>query len=973
MKNKERQLTRRTAASMVLLCLCLLVLLLFSQKENNARQMRQINEYISELSERTAQHVGDVFEDKQNAIDAIAYLYGRAVQGEMVDRTLLRELEQNSGFDMIRFVNAQGESFTSDGESADVADRDYAMMGLRGESGCTVVYDSRFSHERLLGFYAPVVHEGEICGVMVGFLDAQTVSDILRTTLCHQDADTLIVDDSDLVLGQYLGQGTMDMAQLRALAAEMPEMQQSQIAQALDDKMHLVFQIDHAAGCVTPIHDTQWMLLQFFPASVATSLMDEVNHHEHVVMSAFALVSFCFFLYMMHLLKKKHDIVRENANTTRFTTLLQNVADDYLCLMDVNLATEREEQFRLYSGGTQSDWMQGSCDYAHCMQSYAEQVVLSNDRKRFLEETSLENLRNVLKENEAFYLEYDARMDGRVHHLQAKFTVGDDVQSEQHMFVGIRDMTALTKERAKHKTRMKLVLSAASTIYPYIMEINLTKNHAHTICDKGLVHRPRMERMPLETVLSEVQDTIADAKDYEQLLGQLNREAQICAYTHGKREIVLRVRQWDDAHVVHWMEVRAILMQNEESDLYSICLIRCVDAEVRQTEEMRAGKEAAESANRAKSAFLFNMSHDIRTPMNAIMGFSAMAEKHLHEEEKLLDCLKKINMSGEHLLRLINNVLDMARIESGKMKLDIRAHNIVEAVKNEEAIFQADVAKKHIDFHTECDVQDEIAFFDLLKMTQISLNLISNAVKYTPEGGKVVYRVSQTGRDGDRATYECRVTDNGIGISEEFQKSVFEAFERENSTLVSGVEGTGLGLAIVYRLVKEMGGKITCRSEIGKGTEFCCTYTLRVGTADDVAQDSVSEHAPALFQGKRVLLVEDNELNREISRGLLEDFGIVVTEAENGRVAVELLKDSQPGDYDVVLMDVQMPIMNGYEATRAIRAMGKAHLRTMPIIAVTANAFAEDRQTAMESGMNGHVAKPVGEKALREALQRCWK
>lgn len=321
-------------------------------------------------------------------------------------------------------------------------------------------------------------------------------------------------------------------------------------------------------------------------------------------------------------------------------------------------------------------------------------------------------------------------------------------------------------------------------------------------------------------------------------------------------------------------------------------------------------------------------------------------------------------------MKLINNVLDMARIESGKLELDIRAHHIPAVVQNVEYIFQADIQKKKLDFQVFCDIQDEVVFCDLLKMNQIELNLIGNAIKYTPEGGRIVYYITQTGEKDGYASYRCVVKDNGIGMSAEFCKKVFDAFERESSDRTTGVEGSGLGLAITKRLIDKMGGNITCQSEPGKGAEFIYNLTFPIGTEADLEEKDALQKNEASIKGKRLLLVEDNELNREISRDILEQEGFVVEEAEDGAVAVEKVRASAPGYYALVLMDVQMPRVNGYEATRQIRALENPELARIPIIAVTANAFDEDRQAAVEAGMNGHIAKPIELKELREQVMR---
>ena len=353
---------------------------------------------------------------------------------------------------------------------------------------------------------------------------------------------------------------------------------------------------------------------------------------------------------------------------------IADVADDYLCLIDVDLTTKKEEQFRLYQGTALADWAQGDYDYDHCIQSYAQSVVSPADRERFLQINRLSNLKKVLAEQKTIYIEYDAVLSGQPRRLLSKNTLDLSRPGQPHMLVGIRDVTE-------------------------------------------------------------------------------------------------------------------------------------------QTRAMKQAKEAAEAANRAKSVFLFNMSHDIRTPLNAIMGFSSMAEKYLDQPDRVRDCLQKINLSGEHLLRLIGNVLDMARIESGKSQLDLRAHRIPDALRDVECILAADVNKKGLKLEVSWDVQNEIAFFDALKMKQIELNVLGNAVKYTPAGGAVTLRA---------VGYElfCRVdvTDTGPGIPESEQARIFQRFYRSPSA--SEAEGVGIGLYLARQIAAGQGGYLKVSSRPGEGSTF---------------------------------------------------------------------------------------------------------------------------------------------------------
>ena len=501
------------------------------------------------------------------------------------------------------------------------------------------------------------------------------------------------------------------------------------------------------------------------------------------------------------------------------------------------------------------------------------------------------------------------------------------------------------------------------------------------------------------------------------------------------------------------------------------------------------------AANRAKREFLFNMSHDIRTPMNAIIGFTSLAATHIDNREQVLDYLKKISTSSQHLLSLINDVLDMSRIESGKVKIEEKTVHLPDLVHDVRSIIQPNVAAKRLSlFIDTMDIEDEDIITDPLRLNQILLNILSNAIKFTPTGGMISIRIAQkNGAPKGCVCYEFRIKDNGIGMSEEFQKHIFEEFSREESSTVSGIQGTGLGMSITKNIVDLMGGTIALTSEPGKGTEFIVTLCftrsgqkaepkqlpqlegLRALVADDdtntclnvstmlskigmrpewtisgreavirtryameqgdefsvyiidwlipdmngieivrqirkvignrcpiiilTAYDwaDIEDEARAagvtafcekpLFlselrrvlaepfraepaaepaqptaadlKGKKLLLVEDNELNREIALEILKEAGFVVDTAEDGAVAVQKIKQAAPGQYDLILMDIQMPNLDGYEATRQIRALPDAEKANIPIFAMTANAFEEDRQNALAAGMNGHIAKPL--------------
>ena len=379
------------------------------------------------------------------------------------------------------------------------------------------------------------------------------------------------------------------------------------------------------------------------------------------------------------------------------------------------------------------------------------------------------------------------------------------------------------------------------------------------------------------------------------------------------------------------------------------------------TEEIRKSAEKARKANEAKTRFLFNMSHDIRTPMNAIVGFSGLLEKSIHDEKKSLDYIKKIRVSSDILLTIINQVLEMARIESGKITLNSESVNIREMVEAMNTVFESSLTKKSLEYQCSLNVVHDQILCDKTKMEEIILNVVSNSIKYTNPHGKITVSIDELDSEDEKnANYKVVVEDNGIGMSQDYLPHIFEEFSREHTSTETRVAGTGLGLPIVKSLVDRMGGTIEVESEEGKGTRFIMKFYFPVSLENQV-REKEKQNIPDItekLEGKRILLAEDNELNAEIAETVLEETGIKVKHVEDGIQCIEELKKMPEKYYDVILMDVQMPNMDGYTATQRIRDLDDSRAE-IPIIAMTANAYDEDRRKAQEAGMDGFLAKPL--------------
>lgn len=386
----------------------------------------------------------------------------------------------------------------------------------------------------------------------------------------------------------------------------------------------------------------------------------------------------------------------------------------------------------------------------------------------------------------------------------------------------------------------------------------------------------------------------------------------------------------------------------------------------RQNEEVQQGilEKAvadAESANKAKSSFLFNMSHDIRTPMNAILGYAELAEKNLDDRDKMHNYHEKIKICGQKMLSILDNVLEISRIESGKVIIEETAGEFGKVLDECMLMVQVEAQKKNLTLEVQKDAKYQYLYFDKTHLAEIVLNLVSNAIKYTGEGGKIQCIITQSeGTDDGWVNQEIIVSDNGIGMSEEFQRHIFEMFSRERSTTVSGVEGTGLGMGIVKNLVSHMNGTIEVESKLGEGSTFKVTVPCRIASYEDTQPKKAEVHVDtSRIDGVCILLAEDNDLNAEITMTLLSDEGFKIERADNGVKCVEKLEKADSNYYSLILMDIQMPIMDGYAATQKIRMLSDKSKSGIPIVAMTANAFTEDRKKAIDSGMDDYVSKPI--------------
>ena len=536
----------------------------------------------------------------------------------------------------------------------------------------------------------------------------------------------------------------------------------------------------------------------------------------------------------------------------------------------------------------------------------------------------------------------------------------------------------MEQESIMREQKRLQIINALGQAYSIILLLNIKKNMLEVIkFSDGVGHNIRKEDL-----------SNAFQKEYIENMIAPSFQKNYIAFTDIST-MESRLKEHDSLSCISktiketWIRSMIVPQKYDEKGNLSTVLLAISDVteekehELEQDRILRNALSSAEHANRAKTAFLNNMSHDIRTPMNAIIGFTSLAAEHLDDREIIRDYLEKISTSGKHLLSLINDVLDMSRIESGSVKIEktnVYLPDVLEDLKT--IILESVHAKQQKLLIKMQDVVHEDIITDKLRLTQVLLNIISNAVKFTPVGGTIHILVEEkASQKVGYAVYSFCIKDNGIGMSKEFQEHVFDSFARERTVTESGITGTGLGMAITKNIVDLMGGTIHLTSKQGEGSEFI--VTLECELADKTVQDKQSSCPKAEkkhldYSGKKVLLVEDNELNREIATEILKSLGMKVDYAVDGMEAVEIMSSEAGNQYDMIFMDIQMPKMDGYTATREIRTLKDTKKANVPIIAMTANAFDEDRKKAIKAGMNGHIAKPIDVNVILQNLDRIF-
>ena len=655
--------------------------------------------------------------------------------------------------------------------------------------------------------------------------------------------------------------------------------------------------------------------------------------------------------------------------------ILSALTMDYTSLVLCDLKQDTVEVIKQDASCAEMNWH----SYSESLNYFYDNVLMKDSCPNYMDILSNASLMRTLKEQGSFEWQFQILPDENgISNLGARAVFLYEDLNHFKIIMGFRPIDEIVK-REKVLELQREIIEGLGKEYFSVLLLELDSGQIFSYREVGengkrIADFCREYENQWCELLPAYADEIVTDESRENFLDQLSLDA-LCS-NQDDFSMTYEFKMGD--HIIYH-QTRIAYVYKKDRSRVAVIGTRNIDDLIKKGRMQEAKlKEAyivAEEANKAKTDFLNNMSHDIRTPMNVILGYNELMKQYL-TDPILVDYQNKIEQSGKLLLSIINNVLDMARIESGKMVVEERAEQIGLVVEEIESVFESSAQEKNIVFTTSVDVDHTHVLWDGFKVREILMNLVGNAFKYTPDGGHIAIDVKEL--DCEKPGYvriQTQVKDTGIGMSEDFLPTLFDSFSREYNTTIGKVSGTGLGMSIVKNLVDMMDGEICVKSKLGEGTCFTLTFEHRISDEDCIEMNQELDvlDGKSILQGKRVLLVEDNELNAEIAMAILEQSGLILDRVEDGLACINRLSEVDADLYDLILMDIQMPNMNGYEATRRIRQFENVKKASIPILAMTANAFEEDKKMAMEAGMNGHISKPIDVNVLENRIINIFK
>ncbi len=655
--------------------------------------------------------------------------------------------------------------------------------------------------------------------------------------------------------------------------------------------------------------------------------------------------------------------------------ILSALTMDYTSLVLCDLKQDTVEVIKQDASCAEMNWH----SYSESLNYFYDNVLMKDSCPNYMDLLSNESLMRTLKERGSFEWHFQIVPDENgISNLGARAVFLYEDLNHFKIIMGFRPIDEVIK-RERVLELQREIIEGLGKEYFSVLLLELDSGQIFSYREVGengkrIADFCRKYGNQWCELLPAYADEIVTDESRENFLDQLSLDA-LCS----NQDDFSMTYEFKTGDRILYHQTRIAYVYKKDRSRVAVIGTRNIDDLIKKERMQEAKlKEAyivAENANKAKTDFLNNMSHDIRTPMNVILGYNELMKQYL-TDPILVDYQNKIEQSGKLLLSIINNVLDMARIESGKMVVEERAEQIGLIIEEIESVFESSAQEKNIVFTTSVDVDHTHVLWDGFKVREILMNLVGNAFKYTPEGGHIAIDVKEL--DCERSGYvriQTQVKDTGVGMSEDYLPTLFDSFSREYNTTIGKVSGTGLGMSIVKNLVDMMDGDICVKSKLGEGTCFTLTFEHRIADEDSIEWNQELDvlDEKSILQGKRVLLVEDNELNAEIAMAILEQSGLILDRVEDGLACINRLSEVDADLYDLVLMDIQMPNMNGYEATRRIRQFENVKKASIPILAMTANAFEEDKKMAMEAGMNGHISKPIDVNVLEKQIINIFK
>lgn len=656
-------------------------------------------------------------------------------------------------------------------------------------------------------------------------------------------------------------------------------------------------------------------------------------------------------------------------------TILSALTMDYTSLVLCDLKQDTVEVIKQDASCAEMNWH----SYSESLNYFYDNVLMKDSCPNYMDILSNASLMRTLKEQGSLEWHFQIVPDENgISNLGARAVFLYEDLNHFKIIMGFRPIDEIVK-REKVLELQREIIEGLGKEYFSVLLLELDSGQIFSYREVGengkrIADFCRKYGNQWCELLPAYADEIVTDESRENFLDQLSLDA-LCS-NQDDFSMTYEFKMGD--HIIYH-QTRIAYVYKKDRSRVAVIGTRNIDDLIKKERMQEAKlKEAyivAEEANKAKTDFLNNMSHDIRTPMNVILGYNELMKQYL-TDPILVDYQNKIEQSGKLLLSIINNVLDMARIESGKMVVEERAEQIGIVVEEIENVFESSAQEKNIVFTTSVDVDHTHVLWDGFKIREILMNLVGNAFKYTPEGGHIAIDVKELNcTRSDYVRIQTQVKDTGVGMSEDYLPTLFDSFSREYNTTIGKVSGTGLGMAIVKNLVDMMDGDICVKSKLGKGTCFTVTFEHRIADVNSIELNQELDvlDGKSILEGKRVLLVEDNDLNAEIAMAILEQSGLVLDRVEDGLACINWLSEVDADLYDLILMDIQMPNMNGYEATRRIRQFENVKKASIPILAMTANAFEEDKKMAMEAGMNGHISKPIDVSVLENQIINIFK